>query len=283
MGSLPYAWAGVDRQGNPRAGSGAIQTTTADTFLTPPPGQSQWYAVDFRQLSTLPAGWTVRTGGTNAGHTFRAQNVQVTPGVGLEHILERPTVGGAVYSGAVNGNINVPQFCTIRFDAYCTTFRAGTWPSFWARPQSGGAMQGEKDYVEGFGGHIPPSTYPRVWGGGFIVTPYPAVGVDTVDFAIPEAQWQARHTYECRQVTGSATFYVDGASKGTVNAAGMSTTAARNAWATQFDNPAATWYLRTDFQADGPGTTNESNTGIFPADLTGEISRWVIERIAIFT
>jgi len=258
--------------------------TVTDQFATPPPGQALWYSVDFRQLSTLPAGWTARTGGTNAGHTFRAQNLQVVPDVGLIHILERPTTGGPVYSGAANGRIGVPQFCTIRFDAYVTRFRPGVWPSFWARPQAGGAMQGEKDYVEGFGGHIPPPSFPRVFGGGFIATsasPY-NIGNDTVDYAIPKAGWETRHTYECRQVAGKADFYLDGTLRGTVNAAGMSTSAARTAWAAQFDNPAATWYLRTDFQSDGPSNTNSGNTGTFPVDLTGEISRWVVERVAIF-
>ena len=271
------------------SGGSAVQfaAASAGTDLSvAPSGYKLWDEWDFRNMgTTLPTGWTAQSsaGGNSAG-TYRPENVAVVPGVGLVHTAERASVGAPIYTGKVYGRVNVPQFMHVRFKAYMTNYKSGTWPSFWARPQSGGAMEGEKDFVEGFGGHIDGSA-PRIWGGGYIITPYPAVGVDTVSFnsAIPQATWDSPHVYETQQVPGLVTMWVDGQQMGTISAAGMSTAAARTAYAAQFDNPAATWYFRTDFQISGTGSqAGVSNAGPLTSDQVGKFAKWTIEWVQVF-
>ncbi len=253
----------------------------------PPAGYRSWYEVDFRNIGTqLPAGWVAQSSaGGNSGGTYRPQNVAVVPGTGLVHYAERASVGAPMYTGKVYARLGVPQFCHIRFSARIVNYKVGVWPSFWARPQAGGAMEGEKDYLEAFGGHID-GPEPRIFGGGYIVTPYPAVGNDTVDFdpALPPNRWEVSNVYETQQVPGSATMFVNGRNMGTITAAGMSTTAARNAYAAQFDNPNATWYLRTDFQLSYTSTSQAgyTNAGPLSPDQVGRFSQWIIEWVQIF-
>jgi hypothetical protein len=261
-------------------------TVNPSAMPAAPTGYKLWNQWDFRNMGTsLPSGWTAQNspGGNSAG-TYRAQNVAVVPGVGLVHTAERDSVGAPIYTGRVFGKVAVPQYMHVRFKAKMTGFKSGTWPSFWARPQSGGSMEGEKDFVEGFAGHISGSA-PRIWGGGYIVTPYPAVGLDTVSFntAIPQSTWDSEHVYETQQVPGKATMSVDGTEMGTVTAAGMSTAAARAAYATQFDDPSATWYLRTDFQISGTGTqAGVTNAGLLTSDQVGKFATWTIEWVQVF-
>jgi hypothetical protein len=252
-----------------------------------PAGYTTWYQVDFRNIGTaLPALWTPqnRAGGNSAG-TYRPQNLAVVPGVGLVHTAERASVGAPIYTGGAYGRINIPQFRWLRFAGRCEGFASGTWPSGWERPQAGGAMQGEKDTMEGFGGHLHYTQYPRIFGGGYIATspsPY-NIGLDTVDFRIPASEYEATHVYETKQVRGAVTFYCDGVDRGTVNAAGMSTAAARSAWAAQFDDPSATWYFRTDFQISGTGSqAGVTNGGPLSDNQVGKFARWIVEWIQVF-
>jgi hypothetical protein len=259
----------------------------SDPFFTPPAGYSSlFYGVDFTQLSALPAGWVVRTGKTNAAHTFRAQNVAVVPGKGLVHTAEK--VNGVIYSGAVNGNINIPSQCVTRFIARCPEFDIGLWPSMWKRPQSGGS-DGEIDDLEGFGGHLVPSVRtgsPRISGATLIATlngSYTGATYARSNFNLPDDSMRSNHTYETRMTpTGFLTF-VDGVAKQTITRGGTGGAAMPTAkYDAQF-NPttAKTWYARTDFQI-GDTTDGGGSTGTEAGPWAGTRAEWIIEKYAIF-
>lgn len=254
----------------------------------PPAGYEPWYEMDFRAQTSIPSEWVPQaSGGGNSAGTYRTQNVTLEPGVGLVHTAERAAVGATIYTGKCYARINVPQFRWLRVRARCEGFKSGTWPSFWERPQSGGSGQGEKDTFEGFGGHLYYTQYPRVFGMGWIATSTATynIGLATVDYDPSDTtNYSATHTFETKQVPGSVTGYYDGVQRGTINASSMSTTAGRAAWAEQFDDPAATWYLRTDFQISGTGSqAGVTNGGPLSDDQVGKFSRWIIEWVQIFT
>lgn len=90
MGTLPYTWSGVDRQGNPRAGSGTVQTSAA--------------ALPLMGMATVFADWSARvaeTGPVNmrrvyAGSTWNHSQL-------VQRINACHAVGVVPYASMKNG------------------------------------------------------------------------------------------------------------------------------------------------------------------------------------
>lgn len=262
--------------------------------MGPPTGYKKKYGVDFTNIgTTLPANWVARTGKTNNGATFRAQNLSVVPGKGLVHVAERASVGAPIYSGAANGNVGVPQFRYMIWVARMSGFGPGSgcWPSLWERPQSGGSGQGEKDEMEGFAGHIgKEASYPRVFGGGWIITSSGTTyslgqKVKDYDTIVTADKWNDTHVYESLQTKGKVQFWVDGRDAGSFT---WTATEGSGQWTKQFDDAAALFYLRTDFQIGG-GTqagwganAGDTHAGALSADKVGKFAEWVVESVEVW-
>ena len=267
-------------------------TTPNLPMVGPPSGYKKFYGIDFKGMVTgasLPANWTARTGKTNNGAIFRPDNLKIVNGQGLVHTAERLSTG-VIYSGAANARVGIPQFRYLRLVARCTGFKKGSglWPSGWERPQSGGSMQGEKDEVEGFAGHLQnPTKYPRIWGSGWIVTssgdPYnvdqKVVDNDTL---VPQSAWNDTHVYESLQTKGKVQFWIDGKDAGSISY----NTAV---WVKQFDDPTALFYYRTDLQVSGGsyvpgGAPNAGDTHGGPIDppVVGELGKWTVESMEVW-
>lgn len=263
-----------------------------------PAGYKSWYEIDFRNIGTrLPTGWVAQnTGPANAGASYRAQNVAVVPGKGLVHYAERAYVGAPAYSGKVFARLGIPMFAHTRFRAYIKGFKRGVWPSGWMRPQN--SHEGEIDMAEWFGGHLYPyqSSGARVFGGGFIATPYPDKGHLHWDFdpllGVPSNnQWIAAmedpHTVELQVRQGEAQMWFDGKNAGVRNSSNMS--AGQNLYNAQFNTASNTWYFRTDLQISGNrdmtgGAANagDSNAGPLSNDQVGRFAEWVFEYFQVF-
>lgn len=254
----------------------------------PPDGYRTFYSIDWKNAgTTLPAPWEVRTGKTNNAAQFRAQNVQVQPGVGLVHIAERANRDAQVYSGACNGRIGIPtDRFILEFVCRCEGFGVGIWPSFWGRPQSGGDMQGEWDFTEGFGGHVPGAPNPsgsRVWGSTLIATNASgsyANDTERADWRLPENRWEQTNTIRCQMSSEGLRTWVNGeppydplVQLSNINSSVRS----------QFTQTGKKMYLRTDFQiGDDPDGTPEGEAGPLPDSAVGQFAKWIIERIDVW-
>lgn len=152
MGTIPYAWAGVDSNGNPAAGSGTVTTTTGNE---PPPTRvidwsdpaPVWVANGIADLTQFGARTT--------------NNVETTPGLLRVHV--RPsgtqrTIGGVTFAPTdyLAGMAQIRQsfkYGTVKFRARFTAGYGGrlvilTWPDTAAGSPSWGSGGGEIDMIE---------------------------------------------------------------------------------------------------------------------------------------
>lgn len=223
-------------------------------------------------------GWTLQEE-SNSNHEGRDRAANCDFGRGptadwLEVVTDRDTADGQVYTcDALAAHVAVPNTHRTRVVLSWDTFTSGHWPAYWARPLSGGNMEGEIDYWEKFGGSLGQADEDRSdlhstpYGAGQCHVPHKHVSAplpSNVDYVI-ESELRA----------GVFTIWVNGVQQTRMTKASYETHCPGK-WDAMFGDEAKSWYLRFTTQAGGPFA------GTLPSGFMGPW-RLTVKDVKIYT